>query len=65
MVVRILYRQDEDTWVATSPEVPRWTAVADTFPEAQRLAEEGVRFALDRDDLAIENYVPANTAVAA
>jgi predicted RNase H-like HicB family nuclease len=65
MVVRILYRQDEDTWVATSPEVPRWTAVADTFPEAQRLAEEGVRFALDRDDLTIENYVPANTAIAA
>jgi predicted RNase H-like HicB family nuclease len=65
MVVRILYRQDEDTWVATSPEVPRWTAVADTFPEAQRLAEEGVRFALERDDLTIENYVPVNTAVAA
>jgi len=65
MVVRVLYKQDEDTWVATSPEVPRWTAVADTFPEAQRLAEEGVRFALDRDDLTIENYVPAKTVVAA
>ncbi|HEY7952952.1 MAG TPA: hypothetical protein VID70_08170 [Solirubrobacteraceae bacterium] len=64
-VVRILYKQDEDTWVASSPEIPHWTTVADTFPEARRLAEAGVRFALERDDLAIENYVPAKTAVAA
>jgi hypothetical protein len=65
MVVRILYRQDEDTWVATSPEVPRWTAVADSFPEVQRLALEGVRFTLERDDLTVEHYVPAGVAVAA
>jgi predicted RNase H-like HicB family nuclease len=65
MVVRILYRQDEDTWVATSPDVPRWTAVADTFAEAQRLALEGVHFALDRDDLTVEHYVPAGVPVAA
>ncbi len=64
-VVRILYKQDEGTWVASSPEIPHWTMVADTFPEAQRLAEAGVRFALERDDLAIENYVPAKTAVVA
>jgi predicted RNase H-like HicB family nuclease len=65
MTVRILYRQDEETWVATSPEVPRWTVVADTYAEAHRLAEEGVRFALDCDDLAVEHYVPAGVAVAA
>ncbi len=63
--MRILYRQDEDTWVATSPEVPRWTAVADTYVEVQRLAEEGVRFALDSDELTVEHYVPAGVAVAA
>jgi predicted RNase H-like HicB family nuclease len=65
LVVRILYRQDEDTWVATSPEVAGWTAVADTYAEARRLAEEGVRFALDREDLTVEHYVPAGVAVAA
>jgi predicted RNase H-like HicB family nuclease len=34
MIVLVLYRQDEDTWVASSPDVPRWTVVADTYPEA-------------------------------
>jgi predicted RNase H-like HicB family nuclease len=65
MMVRVLYRQDEDTWVASSPEVPRWAVVADTYAEAYRLAEEGVRFALERDDLTVEHYVPAGVAVAA
>jgi predicted RNase H-like HicB family nuclease len=65
MTVRVLYRQDADTWVASSPDVLRWTAVADTYAEAFRLAEEGVRFALDREDLTIEHYVPAGVAVAA
>jgi predicted RNA binding protein YcfA (HicA-like mRNA interferase family) len=62
MIVRVLYRQDEDTWVATSPDVSRWTVVADSYPEAHRLAEDGVRFALERDDLTIEHYVPAVAA---
>jgi predicted RNase H-like HicB family nuclease len=65
MTVRVLYRQDEDTWVASSPDVPRWTVVADTYVEARQLAEEGVRFALERDDLTVEHYVPAGIAVAA
>jgi predicted RNase H-like HicB family nuclease len=67
MTVRVLYRQDEDTWVASSPDVPRWTVVADTYAEAHRLAEEGVRFALEREreDLAIEHYVQAGVALAA
>jgi predicted RNase H-like HicB family nuclease len=65
MTVRVLYRRDSDTWVASSPDVPRWTAVADTYVEAHRLAEEGVRFALERDDLTVEHYVPAGAAAAA
>lgn len=40
--VRVLYRQDQETWVASSPEVPRWTVVADTYAEARQLAEEGL-----------------------
>jgi predicted RNase H-like HicB family nuclease len=65
MTVHVLYRQDQDIWVASSPEVPRWTVVADTYAEAHQLAEEGVRFALERDDLTVEHYVPAGIAVAA
>ncbi|MGO9319749.1 MAG: hypothetical protein ACLQBY_02940 [Solirubrobacteraceae bacterium] len=65
MTVRVLYRQDRDTWVASSPDVPRWTVVADSYSDAHRLAEDGVRFALERDDLTIEHYVPAGVAVAA
>lgn len=65
MTVRVLYRQDEDTWVASSPDVPRWTVVADTYSEAHQLAEDGVRFVLEREDLTVEHYVPAGVAVAA
>ncbi len=43
MIVRVLYRLDEDTWVATSPDVPGWTVVAASYSEVHRLAEDGVR----------------------
>jgi hypothetical protein len=33
--------------------------------EAHQLAEDGVRFALEREDLTVEHYVPAGVAVAA
>jgi predicted RNase H-like HicB family nuclease len=56
--IRVHYWQDEDTWAATSPDVPRWTAVADTYDEVRQLAEEGVRFALERDDVIVEHLVP-------
>jgi predicted RNase H-like HicB family nuclease len=65
MVVHVLYHRDEDTWVVSCPQIPRWTAVADSYQEAHRLAEEGVRFALDREDLTVEHFVPAGTAVPA
>lgn len=60
--IRVIYEQDEDTWVASSPEVANWTAVGDSFEEAHRLAEEGVRFTLDRDDVEIRHFVPAPAA---
>lgn len=65
-MVRVLYRQDQDTWVGTSPDVPRWIVVADRYlPRGAPDAEEGVRFALERDDLTVEHYVPAGVDVAA
>jgi hypothetical protein len=45
--------------------VPEWSTAADSYDEAHRLAEEGVRFALERDDVTIEHFVPAGAAVAA
>lgn len=57
--IRVIYEQDEDTWVASSPEVPNWTVAADSYEDAHRLAEEGVRFALDRDDVDVKHFVPA------
>jgi hypothetical protein len=51
--------------VATSPDVPNWTVVAGNYSETHRLAEDGVRFALERDDLTVEHYVRAGVAVAA
>ena len=60
--IRVIYEQDGDSWVATSPDVSNWTAVADTYEEAHRLAEEGVRFALDRDNVELKHFVPAPAA---
>ena len=60
--IRVIYEQDEDTWVATSPEVPNWTVAANTYEEAHRLAEDGVRFALDRDNFELKHFVPAPAA---
>jgi predicted RNase H-like HicB family nuclease len=57
--IRVIYEQDQDTWVATSPEVPEWTVVADSYEEAHELAEDGVRFALDRDAVEVKHFVPA------
>ena len=58
--VRVQYQQDGDTWVAVSPDIDRWTAIADTLDEVRQLAEEGVRFALERDDVVVEHLVPAS-----
>jgi predicted RNase H-like HicB family nuclease len=57
--ITVIYRQDEDTWVAQSPEISNWTVVADTYDEARQLADEGVPFALERTDINVEHYVSA------
>jgi hypothetical protein len=45
--------RDQDTWVATSPDVPGWTAVADSERELYALVWDGVTFALEREDLVV------------
>lgn len=59
--IRVQYEQDEDTWVATSPDLQEnWIAIADSLDEAHTLAEEGIRFVLERDDVIVEHLVPAS-----
>jgi len=55
--IRVIYQREEGTWRAESPDVSRWTVTADTYAECRRLAEEGVRFALDRADVSVEHFV--------
>jgi predicted RNase H-like HicB family nuclease len=56
--IRVIYHHEDQTWWAESPDVAGWTAAADTYDEVRVLAEEGVRFALERDDLVVEHFVP-------
>lgn len=49
--IRVIHHHEDERWWAESPDVPEWFAAADTYLEARRLAEEGIRFAFDRDDV--------------
>jgi predicted RNase H-like HicB family nuclease len=53
MKVRIIYENIEGKWYASSPELTRWSAGADTLSEIKKLAHEGAHFVLERDDLEI------------
>lgn len=59
--IRVIYHHEDEGWWAESPDVKGWTAVADTYPEILKLAEEGIPFALecDEDEVEIEHFVPA------
>jgi predicted RNase H-like HicB family nuclease len=53
MKVRIIYENIEGKWYASSPELIRWSAGADSLGEIKRLAHEGAHFVLERDHLEI------------
>ena len=63
--VRVIYHHEGDGWWAESPDVEGWSAAGDTYVEVAKLAEEGIPFALKRDDVALEHFVPAGESVAA
>lgn len=59
--IRVVCHDDSPhCWWVESPDIPRWTAVANTLAEVRQLAEEGVRFALERDDVIVEHLVPTS-----
>ncbi|MBS1882340.1 MAG: type II toxin-antitoxin system HicB family antitoxin [Actinobacteria bacterium] len=63
--VRVIYHHESNCWWAESPDVEGWSAAGDTYAEVSKLAEEGIPFALDRKDVALEHFVPAGESVAA
>lgn len=63
--IRVIHHHERGAWWAESPYVPEWSAAADTYEEAHRLAEEGIRFALEREDVTIEHFVPAKVTARA
>jgi predicted RNase H-like HicB family nuclease len=62
--IRVIYHHENGSWWAESPDVVGWSAAADTYGETRQLAEDGVRFALKRDDVQIEHFVPEHSAAA-
>lgn len=69
--IRVIYRESPGHgWSAESPDLPGWRVFGDSYEDARRLADEGVRFALDCDAEergepaskeypSVEHYVPA------
>jgi len=59
--IRVIYHEEPPYgWWAESPDVEGWSAAAESYEETRALAEEGVRFALERDDVTVVHLVPAS-----
>jgi hypothetical protein len=57
--IRVIYHDETPHgWWAESPDIAGWSAAADSYPALHQLAEDGVRFALERDDVVVEHLVP-------
>lgn len=63
--VRVIYHHEDGSWWAESPDVDRWYAAGDSYAEVAKLAEEGIPFALEHDDVVLEHFVPVGDNVAA
>lgn len=57
--IRVIYHREPEGWWAESPDVEGWTAVGGSYAEVLKLAQEGIPFALEQDEVALEHYVPA------
>ncbi len=57
--IRVIYHREPEGWWAESPDVAGWTAVADSYSEIVKLAEEGIPFALECDEVPIEHFMAA------
>lgn len=57
IAVTALYHQDPDGWWADSPAIAGWSATAATLDELRSLVEEGVRFALESDEVIVTHML--------
>lgn len=63
--IRVIHHHEPEGWWAESPDIEGWTAAGGSYAAVRRLAEEGARFVLEREDVAVEHYVPAGERVPA
>jgi predicted RNase H-like HicB family nuclease len=63
--IRVIYHRERDGWWAESPDVEGWSAAGATYDEVRALAEDGIAFALEDDDIAPEHFVPAGEKISA
>ena len=63
--VRVIYHSEPEGWWAESPDIEGWSVAGGSYEEVRALVDAGVEFALDRADVAVEHFVPANTALSA
>ncbi|MDX6622396.1 MAG: hypothetical protein QOE75_328 [Solirubrobacterales bacterium] len=47
--LRVIYHHEDGAWWAESPDVERWYAAGESYPEVRRLAVEGIPLALGRE----------------
>lgn len=65
--IRVIYHHEPEGWWAESPDVKGWIAAGDSYPEVLKLAKEGIPFALECDESAVElkHFVPAGESISA
>ena len=63
-LIPVIYHRDPDAWWADSPVVEGWTATAATLDELRQLVEDGIRFALGRDDDIVVEHALEEAGVA-
>jgi hypothetical protein len=49
--IRVLYEYLEGKWYASSPDLVRWSAGADSLKEIKQLSHQGACFILEREDI--------------
>jgi predicted RNase H-like HicB family nuclease len=58
--IRVIYHHEPEGWWAESPDVKGWVAAGESYAEVLKLAEEGIPFALELDEVPIAHFVPAD-----
>jgi predicted RNase H-like HicB family nuclease len=63
--VRVIYHCEPEGWWAESPDIEGWSVAGDSYGEVRALVDAGIAFASDRTGVAVEHFVPVDTALSA